>query len=314
LKDRRLAVKIKFMALPIILAITVNAHPQAKLDDAKTHLDRGTALFEMGDLDGAIGEYREAIRLKPGYFEAHYNLGDELSRKGDKQGALAQFRMACTGAPDNAVFCEMYRNILAELSPPKIDDTAQIKLKSGQYLKGTVRGMIVQMCGSVPAGKKILSLTRTGEMRGELNDDGPSGLLQAQAIIIRLCNGRSVRTINEQGLATEPDESLFFVLSDLKGPVTATLALNGLRSLWGRTYSVEKRTFISSAFEEGGVVMAFATSAAPLDQRRCNIEGTIKQEEDGPVKSPAKILPTIELRNEKGLQIVPVKEIALREK
>jgi hypothetical protein len=298
----------------------IAAHREAvRLDPnlAGAHFNLGNALKDNNDIEQAIAEYREALRLDPDLAaqpEVCFVLGTALESKGDKQGALEQFRLACTKAPNNAVFCEKYRRVAVEFTRPKIDGTAQIKMKSGQYLKGTVRGMIVQMCGSTPAGKRISSLTMRGEMSGYLRDDSPFSYLQTQGITIRLCNGKSVKSIDEQGLATEPDESLFFRLLDLKGPVTATVALNGLRPLWGRTYSVEKRSFISSMVEEGGAVLAFAASAATLDQSRCSIEGTIKQEDDGTVKSPAKILPTIELRTDKGLQIVPVKEIAVRGK
>ena len=43
----------------------------------------GNALVAKGDPDGAIREYREAIRLKPDYAEAHSSLGNALSGKGD---------------------------------------------------------------------------------------------------------------------------------------------------------------------------------------------------------------------------------------
>jgi len=41
----------------------------------------GNALVAKGDPDGAIREYREAIRLKPDYAEAHSSLGNALSAR-----------------------------------------------------------------------------------------------------------------------------------------------------------------------------------------------------------------------------------------
>ena len=47
------------------MSTPARADPQAKPGDAGVHLNRATALYERGDLDGAIAELREAIRLKP---------------------------------------------------------------------------------------------------------------------------------------------------------------------------------------------------------------------------------------------------------
>jgi len=40
----------------------------------------GFALYHKGQYDAAIAEYREAIRLKPGFAEAHNNLGMAIKR------------------------------------------------------------------------------------------------------------------------------------------------------------------------------------------------------------------------------------------
>ncbi len=61
-----------------------------KPDFAEVHWSLGLALYPKGDLDGAIGEFREAIRLKPDYADAHYSLGYALQGKGDDDGAIAE--------------------------------------------------------------------------------------------------------------------------------------------------------------------------------------------------------------------------------
>src|SRR5262249_5949522 len=47
---------------------------------------------DQGKLDEAIVEYREAIRLDPGYAEAHCNLGSVLQRQGRLREALREYR------------------------------------------------------------------------------------------------------------------------------------------------------------------------------------------------------------------------------
>jgi Flp pilus assembly protein TadD len=52
------------------------------------------ALFEKGETEEAIKEYREAIRLKPDYAEAHYGLGWALDQKGERKEARGYFERA----------------------------------------------------------------------------------------------------------------------------------------------------------------------------------------------------------------------------
>ena len=47
-----------------------------------------------GDTDAAIAEYREAIKLKPGFAEAHNGLGLALQHKGQTDDAIAEYRKA----------------------------------------------------------------------------------------------------------------------------------------------------------------------------------------------------------------------------
>ena len=46
------------------------------------HYSLAAALRSLGKLDEAIAEYREAIRLKPDYPEAHCDLGNTLVQQG----------------------------------------------------------------------------------------------------------------------------------------------------------------------------------------------------------------------------------------
>ena len=63
-----------------------------KPDDAGAHNNLGNALRHKHDLDGAIAEYREALRLKPDLALVHNNLGIALRDKDDLDGAMAELR------------------------------------------------------------------------------------------------------------------------------------------------------------------------------------------------------------------------------
>jgi Flp pilus assembly protein TadD len=83
---------------------SAGASPQQTANEkaAEDHVKRGTALFGKRNLDGAIAEYREAIRLDPNYTEAHDNLGVALGYKGDVDGGIAEIREAIRISPNYA--------------------------------------------------------------------------------------------------------------------------------------------------------------------------------------------------------------------
>lgn len=60
-----------------------------KPDFATAYYNLGVALFRLGKLDDAIHAYRRAIELKPNFAEAYYNLGLVFRQKGLLADALA---------------------------------------------------------------------------------------------------------------------------------------------------------------------------------------------------------------------------------
>jgi tetratricopeptide (TPR) repeat protein len=63
-----------------------------KADYADAHNGLGKVLHKKRDLDGAIDAYNEAIRLKPDYAKAHSNMGLALEEQGQFRAALAELR------------------------------------------------------------------------------------------------------------------------------------------------------------------------------------------------------------------------------
>ena len=51
-------------------------------------------MLEAGDLEGAISQFRTAIKLAPNLAVAHYELALALSRKGEKAEAAEELQRA----------------------------------------------------------------------------------------------------------------------------------------------------------------------------------------------------------------------------
>jgi tetratricopeptide (TPR) repeat protein len=71
--------------------------------DATAYLARGKVWFQQGELDKAIDDLDECLRLEPRTVEAHTIRGWAWKRKGDKDRAMADFDRAIALDPDDAL-------------------------------------------------------------------------------------------------------------------------------------------------------------------------------------------------------------------
>jgi tetratricopeptide (TPR) repeat protein len=62
----------------------------------------GAALDSKGQIDEAISQFQESVRLKPTYADAHYNLGVAFFQRGCTAEAIHQFQEALHLKPDHA--------------------------------------------------------------------------------------------------------------------------------------------------------------------------------------------------------------------
>jgi len=102
---RNSAVRYWIERVLVILCVTalgcVTESYREDTDEALIHLNRGVQLFGKRDLNGAIAEYRTAIRFYPNYAVAHMYLGDALAAKRDWDGAIAEYQTTIELAPNN---------------------------------------------------------------------------------------------------------------------------------------------------------------------------------------------------------------------
>src|SRR5262245_33576902 len=75
-----------------ILGPTLLSAQTAPTQPAADHVKRGLELYRNHDTEGAIGEYRSALRLDPSNATAHFDLALALQAGGDLQGSIAELR------------------------------------------------------------------------------------------------------------------------------------------------------------------------------------------------------------------------------
>jgi tetratricopeptide (TPR) repeat protein len=66
-------------------------------------VELASTLRHQGKLDEALYQYQEAVRLTPGYADAHNSLGNILGMKGQDDEAISQYREAVRLNPDHAL-------------------------------------------------------------------------------------------------------------------------------------------------------------------------------------------------------------------
>ena len=77
------------------------------------HNNLGNALMDLGRLDEAAVQYREAIQIDPRFAEVHYNLGNVLTARGHGDEAIAEYQKAVDIKPDHAFAHANMGSILA---------------------------------------------------------------------------------------------------------------------------------------------------------------------------------------------------------
>ncbi len=75
---------------------------------AENHANIGNALYQQGQLDAAIQEYEKALALEPGLAEVHFNLANALRQNGRLGDAIAHYKQALEFKP---AYAEAHSNL-----------------------------------------------------------------------------------------------------------------------------------------------------------------------------------------------------------
>lgn len=104
-----------------LLQEAVKANDEVLALDAKNHraaFNKSVVLHRLGDVDGEIAACHAAIRIKPDYVAALYNLATAMSRKGDRVAAVEAwdaYAKAAANDPAERPFLDNAEKELARL-------------------------------------------------------------------------------------------------------------------------------------------------------------------------------------------------------
>jgi len=107
LPPRMVVAWMLIMMLPMAAFGQQTANQEASAQNARTYNDRGLAKEKKGDLDGAMADYNQAMKLNPKYAAPYNNRGNVKLRKGDLNGAMAEYNQAIELNPQYGL---AYRN------------------------------------------------------------------------------------------------------------------------------------------------------------------------------------------------------------
>jgi len=79
-----------------------------KPDFVKAYYNIGIALLHQGYLDAAINSYKQVLKIMPTFAGAHNNIGNAQKEKGDLQSAINSYKNAVLAKPD---YAEAYYNM-----------------------------------------------------------------------------------------------------------------------------------------------------------------------------------------------------------
>ena len=126
---------------------------------APAYNNRGNVRAELGNKQGAIDDYNQVIRINPNYALAYYNRGIVRDELGDKQGAIDDYNLAIKINPNDA---QAYYNrgiVRKELGDKQgaIDDYTQaIKFNPNDAQAYVLRGIVYYELGDKQKAREDL--------------------------------------------------------------------------------------------------------------------------------------------------------------
>jgi tetratricopeptide (TPR) repeat protein len=128
-----------------------------RADYPEAHVNYAVLLHARGDDAGAMRHYHEALRIRPDYPEAHYNYAAMLGERGSIGGALEHYREALKHRPDYVDAHHGYATLLAsrgdlEAAAEEYRETLRLR---PEYAEARVNyAILLERGGDVTGGRE----------------------------------------------------------------------------------------------------------------------------------------------------------------
>jgi DNA-binding winged helix-turn-helix (wHTH) protein len=116
---------VRALMVSILAAVLLAGIAWSHSNFARYCNNRGALRQQAGDLSAAVADYQWALRLSPGYAEAHYNLADVYDEIPDYRKALEEYQRAIDADP---TFYPAYNNLARLLIMKSKDCEAALRL------------------------------------------------------------------------------------------------------------------------------------------------------------------------------------------
>jgi tetratricopeptide (TPR) repeat protein len=113
----------------------IDSYKQAlkiKPDYAEAYFNMGVALQEKGELNAALDSYKQALKIKPDYAKAYNNMGNALQEKVELDAAIDSYKQALKIKPD---YAEALSNLGGALQEKGEQDAAIDSYKQALKIK-----------------------------------------------------------------------------------------------------------------------------------------------------------------------------------
>ncbi|TYQ24751.1 tetratricopeptide repeat protein [Pseudanabaena sp. UWO311] len=125
-------------------------------EEAAKHYNSGVEKAKAGDIEGAITEYKEAIRISPDFAEAYNNSGAEKAKLKDYKGAIVDLNEAIRLTPENGD--PYYTRGLAKAQSDDLQGAKADLEKAGELFKKS--GMAEKASAATAVIEKIEKLPK----------------------------------------------------------------------------------------------------------------------------------------------------------
>jgi len=155
-----------------------------KPDYAEAYYNMGIALKDKGNLEEAIESYIKALKIKPDYAEAYYNMGNALKDKGNLEEAIESYIKALKIKPD---YAEAYNNMgIALKDKGNLEEAIEsyikaLKLKS-DYIQAK-ESLVSLLAGYSPQNDSKNIIVKVNEKIRKIDINNNSKIISDEQIV-----------------------------------------------------------------------------------------------------------------------------------